>query len=266
MKLPILTLLSLFLLSACDKGPDLAQLCEENPDICNEFTEDNWCRQERKDAAFSRYMLKQTGKDKQKADLLIAYENYAKCMDHASKIEHIKLKHKKRIRVDNYLNAQEKIKRLSEETKDSEHPELLFFHWSRYLNETSLEKFLALQGSQQLETPQSQFNLATYYIKRDIDKTLSILFHALELLKPDEKIDSEIFKTLTTIYTDKKEYKQAYVWLKILTLYSPDDETAKDETLQQYIKGYQLDGRFLDQVAETTLEKIRQGRFISPRH
>ena len=36
-----------------------------------------------------------------------------------------------------------------------------------------------MEGSAALETPESQFNLATYYIKRDPDKTLDLLFHAL---------------------------------------------------------------------------------------
>jgi Protein of unknown function (DUF2989) len=266
MKIHLLALASVLLLSSCDKGPDLAQLCTENPKICNEFAEDNWCRQERKDVAFARYDLKQTAQDKAKYNLLVAYEHYAKCMNHASKIENIKLKQKKRIRIDNYLSAIEKIKILSEQTKNSEHPELLFYHWSRYLNEEALNKFLALEGTAELETTESQFNLATYYIKRDLEKTLRLLFRALELLKPEADINIEILKTLTTIYTDKGEFKQAYVWLKILSLYAPEDETINANTLDQYAKGNNLDREFLDRVAQATLTKIQMGEFVSPRH
>ncbi|WP_286267296.1 DUF2989 domain-containing protein [Thalassotalea atypica] len=260
---PFLALL--LFLSACDSGPDLAQLCSDNPDICEEFSEDNWCRQERKDTAFARFNLNQTGADKQKADLLLAYEDYANCMDHASKIEHIKLKHKKAVRVDNYLKAKEKINELSTQTINSLHPELLYYHWSRYLDKAALGKFLNLEGTAQLETPQSQYNLATYYVKKDLNKTLELLFHALELYKPEQKIDPEIFKTLTTIYTDKKEFKQAYVWLKILGLYAPEDETFSKSSLNQMAKGYQLNQEFLDRVAASTLEKIKTGSFVSPR-
>lgn len=266
MKIHLLALSSVLFLASCDNGPDLAKLCAENPDICNEFAEDNWCRQERKDVAFSHYGVKQTQQDKQKYDLLIAYENYAKCMNLASKIENIKLKQKKRIRIDNYLSAKKKIKALSKQTINSEHPELLFYHWSRYLNEEALTKFIALEGTAVLETPESQFNLATYYAKRDLDKTLELLFHALELTKPEAAINTEILKTLTTIYTDKEEFKQAYVWLKILRLYAPEDETISTGTLEQYAKGNNLDSVFLDKVAAATLTKIQLGEFVSPRH
>ncbi len=266
MKIQFLAVVSVLLLSSCDNGPDLAQLCAENPDICNEFAEDNWCRQERKDVAFARYSFKQTQQDKQQYDLLLAYEQYAKCMNHASKIENIKLKQKKRIRIDNYLKAKKAIQVISEQTQNSEQPELLFYHWSRYLNEDALTKFLALEGTTALETSESQFNLATYYIKKDVDKTVALLFYSLELVKPESPVNAEIFKTLTTIYTDKGEFKQAYVWLKILKLYAPEDDTINAETLKQYVNSYQLDEKFLDKVAQTTLAKIVAGQFVSPRH
>lgn len=253
-------------LSACDTGPDLAKICSDSPELCNDFNEDSWCKRERVDMIISRNKLKNSQQDVDKYYVLLAYEGYAKCMAHASKIEHIKLKHKKRNRVDNVVKAKQKIKELSDETKNSMQPELLYFHWTRYLNEGALEKFLAMEGSPELETPESQFNLATYYIKRDTDKTLSLLFHALELIKPNESVNKEIFKSLTTIFTDQREYKQAYIWLKVLNLYDPEDETISEKSLKQYSIGYQLDGDFLDRVADATLEKITNGLFEAPKH
>jgi len=266
MKFTIPLIVILPLLTGCDTGPDLATLCEQHPDICNEFTEDNWCKVERKNTAFAQLALRNTGKDKQKIDLLHAYEDYAKCMDRASKIEHIKLKHKTTRRIDNHLKAKEKINQLSIDTNRSEHPELLYYHWSRYVNKRALNKLLAMEGSDVLNTPESQFNLATYYIKRDTGKTLTLLFKALELNKPENSVNTEIFKSLTSIYTNMKEYKQAYIWLKILTLYDPEDNTISDKTLSEYSKGYQLDSDFLDKVAKTTLDKIEDGQFKSPRN
>ncbi|MFD2166727.1 DUF2989 domain-containing protein [Thalassotalea euphylliae] len=266
MKRTLLTLFPLLIMSGCDTGPDLAKICKESPNICNDFIEDTWCKTERRDKIFAKYALQQSGADKQKYNLLIAYEDYAACMEHASKIEHIKLKYKQRNRIDNFAKAKQRIEELSEETKNSEHPELLYYHWSRYLNNTALEKFLAMEGSAALETPASQFHLATYYIKRDPDKTLELLFHALELQKEGDVPNKEIFKAITTIFTDKEEYKQAYIWLKILKLHDPQDETISNDNLLQYSEGYQLDGPFLDQVAQATLEKIELGTFTAPKH
>ena len=234
--------------------------------MCEEFIEDSWCKAERVKTILNNHALTQTGKDKQKFDLLIAYEEYAACMDHASQIEHIKLKYKTRNRIDNSIKAKERIKELSEETLTSEHPELLFYHWSRYLNEAALAKFLAMEGSKALETSPSQFNLATYYIKRNPDKTLDLLFHALELQPPETPINTEIFKSITTIFTDKDEFKQAYIWLKILTLYDPEDIDSSEEGLIAFAQFHKLDADFLDKVANATLDKISEGRFTAPRH
>lgn len=257
--------ISLFLV-ACDNGPNFAKLCEENPEICQEFTEDSWCKKERINIGFANLEQKQDPKDINQFNQLVAYEAYEKCVSHASKIEHIKLKEKTTRRVNNMIKARERIKEISEETRNSDHPRLLYFHWTRYMDEAALEKFLSYEGSSELETPESQFELATYYAKRDPQKTIGVLFHALELHQEPNPINPEVFKSLSSIFTDKEKYKQGYIWLKVLSLYSPDDKDLTTESLSQYSTFYNLDAAFLDKAAELTLEKIREGNFTAPKY
>ncbi|MCO4797755.1 MAG: DUF2989 domain-containing protein [Colwelliaceae bacterium] len=257
---------TLFLLISCDSGPNFAQLCEENPKICNEFHEDSWCKRERIGVGAANIAHKQTPEDLQKFNQLVAYEKYNKCVSHASKIEHIKLKEKKTLRIENMMKARGRIEEISNQTSKSNHPRLLYFHWTRYLNEESLEKFLALEGTSELETPESQYELATYYAKRDQDKTLQLLFHSLELYQDGNIINNEIFKSLSSIFADKNEIKQSYIWLKILTMYDPEDPDINEGTLPNYISTYKLDAKFLDQVAETTLDKILNSSFVPPKY
>lgn len=265
MKIFILTVVSLFiLLSGCDSGPNYGQLCEENPEICQEFHEDSWCKKERIEVGMANMEHKQKPEDLQKFKQLVAYESYDICVSHASKIEHIKLKEKKTFRIKNMMLARERLAIIAEETRNSEHPRLLYFHWTRYLDEQALEKFLALEGSAALETPESQYELATYYAKRNQNKTLQLLFHALELYKNDSEINDEIFKTLSSIFADKGQVKQAYIWLKVLELYDPNDPDIGKNTLINYVNNHQLNGEFLDQVAERTLNKILSGSFVPP--
>jgi len=252
-------------LFGCDNKVNLARVCTNNPQICAEFKEDNYCKKERKASILAQVNLKNSPDDLHKYESLISYENYAKCMALASKIEHIKLKEKKTTRINNLMKAKARINELSIETKNANHPYLLYFHWSRYLDDNALAKFLKLEGSALLETPESQLNLATYYIKKDPDKTLALLFHALELYKPNSKINTEIFKSLSSIFTDKKEFKQAYIWLKVLALYDPKDKNISRKTLQNYSNAYRLDSLFLDKVAKNTLHNIEQGKFKAPK-
>ena len=261
----IASILPFCTLIACDSGPNFAELCEQHPEICQEFQEDSWCKRERITVGFANLTHKLDVNDGNKYQQLMAYEGYEKCMEHASKIEHIKLKVKKTMRIDNVIKAQAKIKEIAIATRNSEHPDLLFFHWSRYLNENSLNKFVALEGNELLERPNRQVNLASYYAKRDPNKTLDLLYHALELYQSDAKLDTEIFKSIASIFADRKEYKQAYIWSKILHLYNPDDKNITEKSLQYYIQTKDLNEKFLDKVAETTLKKIMAGKFKSPK-
>lgn len=254
-----------FFLIACEQGPNLADICEKDAEICSVFTPDSWCKNERKNTIFEASSLKNAPTDQKKYILLLSYEAYAKCVAFSTKIEHIKLKEKRTARIKNYLKVKDLIETLSNETKNSNHPDLLFYHWSRYLDENALKKFLAMEGSALLETPTAQFHLATHYSKRDLDKTLSLLFHALELQQPEQVIDPEIFQTLSTIFIDKAKPKQAYIWLKVLLTYQPDNKNINNKTLTDFSKSYQLDSTFLDKVALSTLEKISAGTFKAPK-
>ncbi len=259
-------LVPIALLSSCDKRQSFSQVCAENPAICAEFSEDTWCRKERVAVVFANVALAKQSSDEHKFNALIAYENYEKCMSHASQIEHIKFKEKKTARVENVLKARAKIKQLSDQTIDSKYPRLLYFHWSHYLNKKSLAEFLKLEGDAVMENPESQYELATYYAKRDMTKTRKLLFHALELYRADDVINIEIFETLTSIYQTLGDQKQAYIWLKVLSLALPKDHQSEinSNSLEQFAQNPELDLHLLDKVAKSTLKSIEKGEFVSP--
>jgi hypothetical protein len=186
-------------------------------------------------------------------------------MSLASQIQHIKLKSKTVVRTNNLLKAKAHLAEHTEATMNSNHPNLLYYHWTRRSDEQALAKFLTLEGSKILENPTAQYHLATYYVKRDINKTLGLLFHALELHQQGTEVEVEIFQTLATIFTNKEAYKQAYIWLKVYQLAQKDSNKEVEDNLALYQQGYKLDGDFLDDVAENTLENILVGKFTSPK-
>ncbi len=256
-----------FLLFGCESGRSLAELCKQNQEICNEFGQDSWCKSERNGVARARIALKENIKDLQKYNLLVSYEGYIKCMSLASQIQHIKLKEKTTSRIHNLLKAQANLAELSDQTVTSNHPHLLYYHWSRDGNEKALEEFLKLEGTRALENTTAQYHLATYYTKRDIQKTLMFIYHALELHEQGTTLNPEIFQSLATIFTNKNMYKQAYIWLKIYNLVhvKKNEKDLIDKSLINYQSTYNLDGTFLDKVAYNTLEKIESGQFNSPK-
>jgi hypothetical protein len=266
MKQLLFTLVFFVLLSGCDSTKSLADLCKENPEICKEFGDDNWCKAERVELILSRISLKNQKRDSDKYKLLIAYEGYVKCMSLASQIQHIKLKEKTASRKQNLFKAQAHLAELTDQTSESKHPHLLFYHWSRELNEHSLQLFIELEGSQYLENALSQYHLASYYAKKDINKTIGLLFHSLELHEPNEKLIPEVFQTLTTIFTNKGNQKQAYIWLKVYQLSLNKNMPHVDKAIDNHVNDGTLNIDLLDQVAENTLMKIKKGQFKAPKY
>ena len=262
--LPILPAFTALLLIGCDSGPNFAKLCEENPEICAEFQEDSWCKKERIDVGLANIAHLKNQQDSQKYQQLIAYESYDKCVTHAVKIEHVKLKEKRTRRIENMMKARDKISTLAEQTARSNHPRLLYFHWTRFLSEPHLEKFLALEGTKALETTESQYDLATYYAKRDQKKTLQLLFKALTLYDNKNEINDDIFKSLSTIFAEKNEFKQAYIWLKVLHLHDPQDRDLSKDTLTRYVAEHKLNAEYLDKVATSTLNHVLEMSFKAP--
>lgn len=270
-KLRLATIALATLLSACSQELKVNDICELYPDFCEKFTPDSWCKAERKNMLFTYHHLEQNKAEQNKADLerynlLIALEKYKQCMNHAAKIEHIKLKEKQTARLKNEVMAHETIQEISQQTRNSKNAYLLYYHWSRYLDERALKQFIAKEKSNELNSSELQFFLATYYTKIDAHKTLGLLYRALELYKPEDKLNIEIFKSLSTLFTDKKEFKQSYIWSKVLKLYHPEDTDITDKSLQNFASLYQLDTKFLDKVAQNTLDKILDGAFKSPKY
>jgi len=258
-------LLTLFL-TGCGDNVNLAQLCEDNVEICNELGQDSWCKSERRDVVLNRIKVKNENLDTDKYNLLIAYEGYIKCMSLASQIQHIKLKEKTTLRKNNLLKAKANMSLLSEQSVNSKHPHLLYYYWSRESNDLALAEFLQLEGSEILENSTAQFHLATYYIKRNTKKTLGLLYHSLELHQPGTELSPEVLQTLATIFTQKKQYKQAYIWLRTYQLLLDKPDEMIETSLISYQQAKQLDAQFLDEVASTTLAKIEAGKFTSPNY
>ena len=258
---PIILVLSL---NGCNDSVNLVQLCNKNEEICNEFGHDSWCKTQRIEVALSRINVKNNNLDADKYTLLVAYEGYIKCMSLASQIQHIKLKEKTTLRKNNLLKAKVNLSLLAEQSVNSKHPHLLYYHWSRNSNELALQEFLKLEGTPILENSTAQLHLATYYIKRDSKKTLGLLYRALELHQPGTELSTEIVQTLVTIFTKKRQYKQAYIWLRIYQLLQDKPNEMIETSLSSYQRVNTLDADFLDKVAKATLAKIEAGQFVSP--
>lgn len=255
--------LPLMLLAGC--GPEkltVPQICKENPAICNDLNEDSHCNVQRADVIFDRFAEGKLPSDKNKYKLLISFEKYSKCIELASGIEHIKLKEKTTSRVNGFLTSLREIKRLTEETVSSDDPNLLQYHWSRQQSQPHLDRFLLAEKNKQLETPELQVALASYYMKRDVKKTIDILHHALSLYPADAEVDPEIYTALTTIYYKQRNYQLSLLWALIAE--EAGIERIEFARIKTELKELKIDVDPIEAMAEQTMDSIELGQFKVP--
>lgn len=257
----VITMLSL---SACDEmsSMSIASICEKDTSYCSDLNPDSWCRAEKSVIIRERYEDAMQPADMNKYQLLLGFEAYKKCIERASKIEHIKFKEKQAGRVKGLLTAEREIRRLSNATARSNDPYLLYYHWSRNGNEKALEEFMGYMDSGELETSELQVALASYYTKFDLPKTVKTLHHAIELHEKDDQIDANIFSSLTTIHLKLEQFDQAYIWGLVAVEHDVQDlDIVQVETLllQQGANIKQL-----QKMAKSYSEAIDKGQFVRP--
>lgn len=251
-----------FMLAACgEKEVNLLQLCEQNPQFCSDLWDDSHCKDERRTVIFSRVAEFKLPSDANKYQLLMDFERYHKCMELAAGIEHIKLKEKTTERVKNLLVAQKEIKRLSAETLNSDHPGLTFYHWSREHSNVHLTKFLRAAKAGELKTPDLMFAYGQYLIDRDTDQAIETILKALGLYKAGQKIDVDMYTSLTTLYFKKQNFAASYHW----ALVSKNAGVQRIE-FQRILQDLapQVDKEKLETLAEQTALSLSEGTFKPP--
>ncbi len=254
------------LLSGCTDifEKSIADICEDHPQMCKNLNKDGWCRAEKSRIIKSRYHHFLAPDEEYKYQLLLGFEDYKACISKASQIEHIKLKEKKTGRVKALLAAEKELKLLARDTRDSDNPNLVYFHWSRFGSESHLDKFLSYRDKGLLETPELQVALASYYVKFDQEKTIDALFHALELYQEGDEINPEIFKSLTNIFIKLEDFSTAYKWGYVAKEFDGKDLDLPEVETLVIRNGGNVEA--LEKAAEYYVDKLKEGDFNAPRY
>jgi len=264
MALRTLLILGITLLSGCEQPLTLNKICEETPGFCEDLNKDSRCRNLRTDLIFARYHEYKAPTDENKFQLLKRLESYRACVDLASKIEHTKLKEKTTSRVEGHLTSLKEIKRIFNDTKNTNHPGLLYYHWSRDNNQSAINKLLKMQEHDQVKNdPEIQMYLASYFAKFDEEKTIDLLYRVLELNKAGEQPKLEVYSSLVSIFFKQRKYKHAYTFAKVAQMSDFEDIDILPIKHEITSRGNSLSS--LDKLAEQTFDEIQSGTFVSPR-
>ncbi|WP_100657097.1 DUF2989 domain-containing protein [Alteromonas flava] len=245
----ILLLLFALLIGGCEKftSKTVAQMCSEEPDICNDLNPDAWCRAEKADIIKHRYQQAEPPTHAQQYQLILFFEDYQDCISKAAQIRHKQLREKETGRMKGLLTAQNELKRLAYETRNIDDPYLSYYQWSRHGHDDALARFLRFERNGELNTAPLQVGLASYHAKRDTGKAINALYTALSLYTEEEAIDPEIFTSLYTLHQQRGESEMAVVFALIAKEYDKNDVDLA--TLQRLASDAGLDFDYLQKRA-----------------
>ncbi|ELR63690.1 hypothetical protein C942_03359 [Photobacterium marinum] len=252
--------LCLTLLSGCyERHRSTDSLCESYPQICADTNlNDGQCRLQRTKLIWQRYDVLKDPTDIEKfKELKFTYE-YQKCLEFAARIEPTELKERKTNRTNALLASYKNIDRLNTELAYSTDPEIIYYRLTQG-DKSALRQFLLLEGKPEMETPELQLALATFYTDKDKEKTIRLLKHALELYQKGQTIKPEIIQSLATLSHQNKSTDKAYLWAKVGSeLGMP---VASQKKLISFYPMPEEQRQQLDTQAKKISEAIQDGRF-----
>lgn len=260
-RLAILGVIPLSLLQGCDSlfPPTVAEICTQNPHMCNDLNPDAWCRAEKAEIIKHRFANRKDQSEQQKYQLILLFEDYEKCIVKASGIQHIKYREKETGRMKGVLTAQRELGRLARETRHSNDPLIAYYQWSRHGHEDSLKRFLYHEKTGNLETAELQVALSTIRMKEDLFEARKALYKALALYTSDQEVDTEIFPTLVTIHLGLEKIQMAYVWA-LVTSYFAENKINIQRKEQMRIQN-NLDEALLEDIADEIISAIKAREF-----
>lgn len=257
---PLLALTLALLLQGCTESDRVHSICADHPELCQDLVDDGWCRYERADVIRARYYLHKRGGDKEKYDLMKGLEQYRVCIERSTQVEYKRLKERKSGRVEGLHAAVTQLEQLDAQTRGSDNPWLLLWHWTNNTDEQARRKFIALEGSPQMEEPALQEALAGIYEQANPAKAINLLHHAISLHRGEPPFNGRLASSLSTLYMGMRAYEQAYLWAKVSEAFLDTPEISH-QRLGIYATLSQSQLSELDDQAEQIAKQIKKGRY-----
>lgn len=227
-----LLILSLLLVGCGESKKErisLNDLCKNTPAICedlNDWKKDDKCKDERVELIYVRKDELNMPSDKNRFILIQHFEKYAQCIELAAGIEHKKYIEKRSYRIQGLITAYDELERLKEVTKQSDLPELLYWHGVRHQNKKLLKQYLDKKNNKEYNTVEHQIRLGFYYSKFNHKEAIKYYENALKLSRKNDNYDPILFLGLSHNYNNLRKYSEGYYWAylcKLLGLVTMND-------------------------------------------
>lgn len=212
-----LILITLFTTASCMpfQTDSLTDICESEPQLCDDLHQISDCRYKRTTLIRARYYDKTTPSETHTRTLLTELDNYESCLELTLFLQFTRHKERKKLRLENYLTAQKLMEEKLKESKGTQDPHLAYYLWTRHQDLDAKTVFLNAANQKDLTDIRLLTKLATIYSKEDPQRALDLFYKALRESKSLDALPKNVFTLMMTIFYQNKEFEQAYIWALI---------------------------------------------------
>jgi len=210
--------LALSLTGCFSDEKSLYAICRDTPQVCDDIKTQGWCKNERTELIRNRYrQIKEPKNHKNLYDTLITWKSFNTCIEKASNIKRKKITDRDPTKAATFVTSILEIEKLEKLTKSSNYPDLLYYHWVEYGDDSKISKLVSLDRRGKLNTSDLQFKMSTYYGKVNREKAINALLKGLSLLTESklDTLDHNVFASLTTYYYQMKKLELSYTWAQV---------------------------------------------------
>ena len=259
-KKTLLLLMSPVFLAACDRDR-IPNICEDTPQFCVDLHADSWCKFERTALIRARKQQATVVSDANDYDLLLKASAYHDCLDPLLAIEYTRRKERKTDKVDAVYQAKEAINQLAADTRNSDYPELLLWHWRHEGSQQAKARFIKLADRSEMQSPELQNALAELLLLRDSAAAERALHHALSLYQPGDSLNTDIIANLLTLYIHQQRYQDAWVWTRVLSQLD-HPKNLDPSRMDAYARFSDAEQQQLQSQVEQILRQLKQGHYV----
>ncbi|MBY5920348.1 DUF2989 domain-containing protein [Ferrimonas balearica] len=211
--LPLMAVMSVTLLSGCDRAPNARDICNDTPALCTDLNTSGWCRHNRAAVIHARYQFQSTADDAHRFNEIVELEQYVECMSNiAQMVSRTPGKSIEQERSLFYLKGLESLESLQKATSKASHPGLSLYHWTRFNDTDALERFLSAESKDQIEGLLLKRLTGIYFTKSNPEKAKRYLLDVVEANPQAARLDQELLTQLGFVMNELGEHQAAFLF------------------------------------------------------
>lgn len=244
----------------CDNGRNIQTICKNNPEICADLHKDGWCLAEKTKLIQSRAELidnvNPTGK--QLYQQLTYLEDYSRCIELASGVQHIIHTNRTADRARAFRLSSQNLNRLQEETRQRQDPFMSYYQWTRFGDSHALNRLLAQESAGEVTEPFLLAQVATYYSSRNAIKAQQLYLKVFADIQYDD-FDPSWLLGLASTYRQTQQLDKTYMLTKANLLLT--QQKYSEDKMLALIGGNRSLAITLDQYAQNLIDALKESRY-----